>query len=376
MFKTLTFPIQIEDKDNYLKFMERCSEIFNDHILWSIKHKSYNKNQSHKDLYFSLRDKYPEIPSGILQSVRDVALESMKATKLKRKPIKKKYSAIRYDKRNMTLRGKQLTFSSIGNRIKVILNVPEYYKNIFENWKFKNGTICYNFRTKQFYAKLVFKTETPQSIISNDNNKVVGIDRGIYNLAVLSTGKIINSKEVRKQQRKFLYNRKKLQAKGTQSTKRKLRSLSGKEKRFSKNFNHIITKKIVNLDFDTFVLEDLKHIRKKKIYNKKFNKWLSSWGFSQFEQFLSYKAEALGKKIVHTDPRYTSQKCSHCGSIKKENRNKSKFICLECGYQNHSDINAAINIRQNYLLSVTAMSTEQAVVNQPNVSAIEFNNQI
>jgi len=370
MFKTLTFPIQIEDKDNYLKFMERCSEIFNDHILWSIKHKSYNKNQSHKDLYFSLRDKYPEIPSGILQSVRDVALESMKATKLKRKPTKKKYSAIRYDKRNMTLRGKQLTFSSIGNRIKVILNIPDYYKNIFESWKFKNGTICYNSKTKQFYAKLVFKTETPELI---ENNNVIGIDRGIYNIATLSTGEIINSKEVRKQQRKYLYNRKKLQAKGTPSAKKKLKNLSGKEKRFGKDFNHCISKYIANLDCGTFALENLKNIRKQKIYNPKFNKWLSSWTFYQFEQFLNYKAEALGKKIVHIDPRYTSQKCSSCGNIKKENRIKSKFKCLKCGYHNHSDINAAINIRQNYLLStILKESVGQAVVNQPIVSVREI----
>ena len=365
MFKTLTFPIQIEDNKNYLKFMEQCSKVFNDHILWSIEHQSYNKNQSHKDLYFSLREKYPELPSGIIQSIRDIALESMKATKLKRKPTKKKYSAIRYDKRNMTLRGHQLTFSSIGSRVKTILYVPEYYQEIFNNWDFKNGTICYNSKTEQFYAKLIFKTETPELI---NNNQVIGIDRGIYNLATLSTGEIIKSKVVRKQQRKYLYNRKKLQAKGTRSSKRKLKQLSGKEKRFSKDFNHCISKHISNLNCGIFALEDLKNIRKQKIHNKKFNKWLSSWAFYQFEQFLTYKAEALGKRIVHIDPRYTSQKCSCCGSIKKENRNKSKFKCGECGYHNHSDINAAINIKQNYLLSVTVMSTEQVAVNQPNVS--------
>jgi len=364
MFKTLTFLIKIEDSENYLKFMEQCSDVFNDHILWSIENQSYNKNQSHKDLYFTIREKHPELPSGIIQSVRDVAMESMKATKLKRKPTKKKYSAIRYDKRNMTLRGQQLTFSSIGGRIKTTLHVPEYYKDIFEGWDFKNGTICYNSKIKQFYAKLVFKTETPDLI---KNNNVIGIDRGIYNIVTLSTGEIINSKEIRKQQRKYLYNRKKLQAKGTPSSKKKLKQLSGKEKRFSKDFNHCISKYVANLDCGTFAIEDLKNIRKQKIHNKKFNKWLSSWSFYQFEQFLSYKAEALGKRIVYIDPRYTSQKCSCCGSIKKENRNKSKFKCIECGYHNHSDINAAFNIRQNYLLSVTVMSSEQAAVNQPNV---------
>ncbi|MHA2275810.1 MAG: zinc ribbon domain-containing protein [Candidatus Kariarchaeaceae archaeon] len=51
------------------------------------------------------------------------------------------------------------------------------------------------------------------------------------------------------------------------------------------------------------------------------------------------------KKI---DPRYTSQKCCHCGFISRRNRNNSQFKCRRCGYCTNSDRNAAINIEQDY----------------------------
>ncbi len=52
-------------------------------------------------------------------------------------------------------------------------------------------------------------------------------------------------------------------------------------------------------------------------------------------------------------------------------RYKSHYKCNTCGFTCHADLNAAINIRDAYLrtLSITKKSIEQAVVNQPNVSA-------
>ncbi len=329
--------------------MEMCSELYNEYVEWAFKNKCYSKAKAHKELYFKFREQYPLLPSAMIQSIRDVALEAVKANKFKFRPKKKKYSAIRYDKRIMTLRGEQLTFSGFGKRNIVILNVCEYYKPIFENEKFKGGTICYNSKTKQFTAKLQYELKDPEP---SQNNEVLGIDRGIYNIVTCSNGLNIDSKELRKIRRKRLYLRRKLQAKGTRSAKRKLKQLSGKEKRFSLDTNHCISKKIVNLNYGTFVLEDLNFVKTKKTRSKKANNWLSSWTFSQLQSFLEYKAFALGKKVVYVDARYTSQKCSACGSIDKHNRSNSRFKCLECNYVQHADINASYNIKNNYLSSL------------------------
>ncbi|HLQ72426.1 MAG TPA: zinc ribbon domain-containing protein, partial [Bacillota bacterium] len=55
------------------------------------------------------------------------------------------------------------------------------------------------------------------------------------------------------------------------------------------------------------------------------------------------KAEMAGMKVEYVVPNYTSQTCK-CGHVAKNNRNGVRFHCKKCHYQNHSDLNAAINI--------------------------------
>ena len=44
-------------------------------------------------------------------------------------------------------------------------------------------------------------------------------------------------------------------------------------------------------------------------------------------------------------PQYTSQTCSHCGCIDKQNRpSQAVFKCVACGFAAHADHNAALNI--------------------------------
>ncbi len=76
-------------------------------------------------------------------------MEAIKATKFNHLPRKKPTSGLRYDKRTMTLRGYQLTLSCIGKREKLILNVPEHFKEIFETWEFCGGTLTYSKHNKR-----------------------------------------------------------------------------------------------------------------------------------------------------------------------------------------------------------------------------------
>lgn len=46
------------------------------------------------------------------------------------------------------------------------------------------------------------------------------------------------------------------------------------------------------------------------------------------------------------NPRYSSQECPKCGHIHKDNRNKEKFICTNCGYLAHADLKAAVTVKQ------------------------------
>jgi len=335
------------DEQRMLELMQASSEIFNIHVGWAFDCDSYSKDKAHKSLYAILLEEYPHVPSAIIQSTRDAALEAVKSQNFKYKPKKNPTSALRYDLRTMTLRGTQLTFSCIGKRQKVILDIPEYYISFLDG-KFKGGNIC--LVNGQFWAKLWFDFPDPELVMQD---KVLGIDRGLYNICSMSNGEHIKANHIREQQRRHLHNRKTLQAKGTPSAKRRLKAMSGKEKRFSKDVNHCVSKFIVEKPYGVFVIEDLTGIRRQKTKSKKANKWISSWPFYQFETFLTYKALQRGKQVVKVDARYTSQKCSCCGNINKKSRNKAIYKCVSCGYTEHADINAAINIKQNFLLSLS-----------------------
>jgi putative transposase len=345
MKRTITIRIKPEYPDKLLETMEQYSFLYKRHTDWAIENKSYSKQRAHEDLYEVCRKDFSAMPSAFVQCARDNALESVRANKF-RVTTPKRYATIRYDKRTVTLRGQQLTFSTIDKRQKVILVIPEYFKPVFNTWKFTGLQLSY--KGKEFWAHLNYETDPP--VIQE--GVVLGVDRGVLNIVATSQGELVSGKAVRKNRRKHLHNRKTLQAKSTRSAKRRLIALSGSEKRFSKQVSHVVSKWLVAKDASVIVLEDLSKNKKRK--GKHSNKRISDWGFYQLEMFLQYKAEARGKTIAFVDARYTSQKCSCCGNTAKTSRNAGRYNCPICGFSEHADINAAKNIRDSYLLSTLA----------------------
>jgi len=348
-FITRTLPIATDlDPQRFLPLMKRCAGIFNAHVDWALANHTYNKNRAHADLYNHLCQANPDIPTGLVQTTRDEALESVKSRKFKGIPRKKMIGSLRLDKRLITLRGEQVSVSCLGKRAKTILTVPEPFRDVFCNWRFVGATLVYKRHERRLWLNLIFKTEKPAL---QPEQQTQGIDLGLHHLAVTSDGDRHSNAEVRAVQRRYLHTRRTLQAKGTRSAKRRLRAMSGREQRFSRNVTHSVTKKLAAQEnVTTFVLEDLSGIRNQR-RGRKMNKCLSSWPFYQFKQFLGYKAEALGKRVVFVDARYTSQKCNRCKHIYKGNRHKSHFQCVRCGFSAHADVNAATNIRDTHLLS-------------------------
>jgi IS605 OrfB family transposase len=420
-----TIKTYVDLPKEFLKFIEISNNLFNRYVEWSFQVNSYNKNKAHKELYAQLREEYSNIPSALIQSIRDNALEAVKRDKFKFKPVKKPYSAIRYDSRTITyfkkldkLTNKEITnltlswFSDL-NRIKTIVNIPKFFTDRYSDLYFSAATIGYDKFKNKFVINLIFKDSSLKkkkrkrtveeklefykkqaelkalkvaeklknkdkpkvkkekkkvknnSIISIEDKKLLGIDRGIYNIITTSDGFKYVANKIRAMRRKILRLKRQLQKKGTRSAKRKLVKLSGYEKRFILNINHIISKMIASLPYDIFILEDLTGIRNKKRKGKKLNKWLSNWSFYQLEYLLKYKAEALGKTVVYVDPRNTSVKCSECGCINKKNRKGSHFHCDRCGYSDHADKNAAKNIRNDYIIfAVSEMKKAEQATSQ------------
>lgn len=250
------------------------------------------------------------------------------------------------DSTTLSKRGDLYSFSTCNKRIRVMIPMQQWFSDKYQIEKLQAGKVVY--KKNRVKLQLIFVVR------NNDNcgDRVVGIDRGIYNLVATSEGYLYSAKEIRAAKRKFQHNRKTLQQKGTRSAKKRLRQMSGREKRFMQNVNHCVTKQLAeNSNVSIYVIEDLKGIAKQR-YGKTLNKWLHNWSYFQFETQLQYKCDLHGISVVKVDPRYTSQKCSVCGNLDKESRHGNLFRCTKCGYSEHADINAAKNIRKNYLLSL------------------------
>ncbi|MBD5607681.1 MAG: IS200/IS605 family element transposase accessory protein TnpB, partial [Desulfovibrio sp.] len=75
------------------------------------------------------------------------------------------------------------------------------------------------------------------------------------------------------------------------------------------------------------------------------NKSILDQGWGEFARQLEYKLGWLGGCLIRIAPQYTSQRCSQCGHISKENRKtQAKFKCMACGFEANADHNAALNI--------------------------------
>ena len=356
-----------KDKETLLETMEEYSKCFNFCSNWSSTNKSTSKKIAHSKTYQESKKLFPSLPTALIQSARDLALESNKSKRSKMVPIKKKHSSIRYDVRTFALRNQQLTLSSVDKRIKTIISLYSYIENYFKNWKLlKTGYLSKV--GKHFYFTFLFESDKPQE---TKGTETVGLDRGIINVIATSEGELVSGKPLRKNKRKYLYLKRKLQTKGTRSAKRFLKRISRKEKRFSLDYLHSLTKKLTkNENVKTYILENLSRFKPKK-YNKKSNKVVSNWGFKQFENLLKYKAEQKGIEIKFVDAMFTSQICSGCQNQDKESRNKGMYRCRVCDLRIHSDINAAINIKNKLLKSQklsSSLSLKQVAVNQPNVN--------
>ena len=177
----------------------------------------------------------------------------------------------------------------------------------------------------------------------------LGVDLGVTNIATTSDGDTHISDAIERNRQRQQKLRSDLQSCGTLSAKRHLRKLAGRQRRFQKDVNHTISKRLVAEAERTkraIALENLKGIRQRtRVKGREQRARHSNWAFAQLRQFVEYKARMAGIPVVYIDPRHTSQRCSECGHTEKANRlNQSEFLCRVCGHAAHADVNAAKNI--------------------------------
>ena len=207
-----------------------------------------------------------------------------------------------------------------------------------------------------------FCAEQEQSILERNIGEI-GVDLGVATCITTSDGRLIKKPEkikglslIKKRTAKAL-SRKKKGSNRRQKTILVLRKIEAKIANIRKDFlqktsttlskNHAVISvedlKILNMSKSAkgTIEEPGKSVKVKSALNREI--LANGWG--DFRNMLKYKQEYSGGRLVLVNPKNTSRMCSACGVIDKNSRVRQEwYACLHCGYKQHADMNATINI--------------------------------
>ncbi|MBU0976783.1 MAG: transposase [Nanoarchaeota archaeon] len=304
-------------------------------VVW--QNKVFNQFKIHNLCYYNIKSSFNLSSQVIVRCISKVTDSYKIDRKVKR--TFRELGGITYDSRILTYKSNDIvSIWSIVGRINIF-----YVCHNRKYLPYIKGEADLVFKKGKFY---LFQTvEVPEEDVK-DIEEFIGVDFGQTDIAALSDGTNYNSEQLKKVRKKYSKVRASIQSKGTKGSKKLLKRLSGKEKRFVSINNHTISKQIVakaKKENRGIAIEDLSNIRKTaKIKSKRQKTELNRWSFFQLRAFLTYKALLNGIKLIVVPSAYTSQTCNVCNHIGI--RTGKRFRCENCGNISDADHNAALNI--------------------------------
>ncbi|MDT3701033.1 MAG: RNA-guided endonuclease TnpB family protein [Thermincola sp.] len=213
---------------------------------------------------------------------------------------------------------------------------------------------------------LTVSIEVEQPVLDIPISEPVGIDLGIKNLAIVSTGEIVKNINKSKEVRRLTKKLKRLQRQASRQYE-KIKKKRG-ESRYEKTSNllklkksilkihqrlkdirtnhiHQSTSRLVKSKPKYIVIEDLNISGMMK--NKYLARTVQDQKLYEYRRQLEYKCRWYGVKLIIADRFFpSSKKCSQCGQIKKDLKLSDRFYSCDCGLHIDRDYNASINLRE------------------------------
>jgi putative transposase len=357
-----TVRVKLDNYDEQLldhtgeQFIEACNHVIEQ--AWSDNGNiETSKTALHEQTYDELREKL-DLHSNHVQHARNKAVDALgnvledwsngeKASKPQFRS-----TTIVYGSRTMTLYDDYVSLATIDGRIEADLVLPDgddnphsyYMEN--EDWERCQSELVRN--SDGWFLHITFEQGEDIEETTEDDT-VMGVDLGINQLAVTSTGKFWNGGELNHRRDEYERVRGNLQETGTRSAHLTIKQIGGTESNYNENYLHNISKELVEEAVENnctvIVFEDLTGIREHMSNVRDFH----VWAFNQLYEYVEYKARAEGIDVEQVEPQYTSKLCSYCGC--EGNRDGERFECLECGREYHADYNASKNIAWRYILN-------------------------
>ncbi|WP_435111947.1 RNA-guided endonuclease InsQ/TnpB family protein [Nocardiopsis synnemataformans] len=213
----------------------------------------------------------------------------------------------------------------------------------------------------RWYVTFAVDTDDPDP--APDTGSEVGVDLGVKDFAILSTGeKIANPRHVERKARNLKrYQRRMARTQrgsaNRRKAKRRVAAAHRKVRHARADFLHRTTTRLVR-EHDLIAIEDLnvrgmtasakgtverpgQRVRQKAGLNRS----VLDAGFGEFRRQLEYKAERFGRTLVVVDRWFPSSKtCSACGYLlDRLSLGTRVWTCPSCRTRHDRDLNAAKN---------------------------------
>ncbi len=243
--------------------------------------------------------------------------------------------------------------------------------------KFNGGIVR---RSSDMKYWVILNLTIQQDIEENQNTAECGIDMNVGNVSISDSSGAsyqITIPDFSKSAYSKTYNKvktklskrylKKNFSKKTKKLQIKLNKIHQKIKNCKEDFFHTISNDLTD-NHNRITIEDLKIKQMKESDSTHLNRMISDVSWGSLITKIKYKAEAKNVQVREINPAFSSQRCSRCGHISRNNRKtQSVFHCENCDHTENADLNASKNILQydNWSLEQTtrwAKPTESSQV--------------
>jgi IS605 OrfB family transposase len=378
-----TVPVKLDVTESDAVLLHGTIDQFRDAANYVVRHARNDdgyvitsKHRLHDRTYREVREA-TDLHANLVQAARSCAADALNSVVAKWKRGKHaslpRFTSpfLEYDKRSATFHDDYTSLSTVGGRITAEYILPgedrdtPHSQYLFSDEYEKTGaTLHYRETADEFYLHVRTKADVdvPEP---PENGTVLGVDLGVENIAVTSTGVFWSGSELDHWHREYEKRRASMQQKGTRYAHEAIQRVGETETgRFKQMLHRVangIVREAVEGGCSHIAFEDLTDIRERLPHAKR----LHEWAFRCLYEYVVYKAAESGVVVERVNPQYTSQCCSHtdCGFTHPSNRpSQDLFCCQKCGYEIHADYNAAKNIGFKLLRSLHMSSDGDAPV--------------
>ncbi len=354
-----TVPVKLDVTDEQVNLLQETVDEFlwaANYVLNAARNGEWAETRTfvlHKEIYDEVREQ-TRLHSNHVQSACNCAVDELDSVAVKwskgERALLPTFTTpfCEYNQRNVMFYDGHASLFTVDGRITAEYVLPDEIRDTphseylhSEGWETTGATL--HCRRGDFYLHVRTEADVddPAPV---ENGTVLGVDLGVENIAVTSTGVFWSVDELNHWRQEYVERRKSLQECGSRWAQENVQAVGRTETgRFEQCLHRVANELVAEAAENgctVIAFEDLTDIRDRMPNARRFYEW----AFHRLYEYVSYKAEERGIRVEQVNLKNTSRRCSSCGFTYEDDRRvQDTFLCQSCGYENHANYNAAKN---------------------------------